>query len=127
MNSAEYCLDANIFITAWGVDYPEDIFPSLWEKLSARKGRITVIQPIFDEIQSDGDGDEDEERTFEDEEKRGKYPVRMWLEEQEFISVPVDDKAESKAASLRKKYGTRERPRSRGANLNDIRLIAYAK
>ena len=74
---------------------------------------MTLIKPIFDEIRPDrGRGET-------------KHPLRAWLEEQEFIFVPVDDETEKNATFLGEEYKTREV--GKGANLNDIRLIAYAK
>ncbi len=32
--SGQYCLDANIFVTAWYKSYPRHIFSSLWEQIS---------------------------------------------------------------------------------------------
>lgn len=45
-----FCVDANIFITAWHISYPIRIFRSLWPKLAESKGEIVIIKPIFDEI-----------------------------------------------------------------------------
>lgn len=45
-----FCVDANIFITAWNSDYPKRTFPSLWDELAKHKSQIILIKPIYDEI-----------------------------------------------------------------------------
>lgn len=50
MTQGRYCLDANIFITAWNESYPPSTFPSLWQALSDEKENFILIAPIFEEI-----------------------------------------------------------------------------
>ncbi len=47
----KYCLDANALISPWYIDYPKNIFPSLWEKLAEFKSKLILIKPIYDEIE----------------------------------------------------------------------------
>ncbi len=119
--SDEYCLDANVFITAWNECYQQSIFPSLWRALAEHHEDIILIKPIYDQIdpfsQSDGNKSLDEKRT--------KYPLRVWLMENNFNETPIDESVERKSLLLEKEYETNDEPK--GADQKDIKLIAYAK
>jgi predicted nucleic acid-binding protein len=119
----QYCVDANVFITAWDnkLGYPIGIFPSLWRRLTELKNRIIIIKPIFEEIEPISSS----ERKISAEEKRRKYPLRAWLEENGFDGTPVEDSIKVASLELEKEYEVRDI--SKGAGPNDILLIAYAK
>lgn len=119
--SHQFCLDANVPITAWDVSYPNDLFPSLWEKLSANKDRIIFVAPIFDEIERSYKGNSSDEG---EEQEKQKYPLRQWLLDNSFSAVPIGKEVEEKALELEGKY----QPKNigEGVNASDIKLIAYA-
>ncbi len=114
-----FCLDANVFITSWNILYPINIFPSLWDRLGENKAKIILIKPIYDEIDPISD------RNKSDNEKRGKHPLRMWLKDNGFTETPVDNRVEKISLGLEQKYEIDNN--SKGANEQDIKLIAYAK
>ena len=114
-----YCIDANVFITAWNVTYPPDVMPSLYRQLENNSSNnIIFIKPIFDEI----------EPVFgrtkrEDLEKY--HSVRLWLQEKlQIQATPINDDVEQLALDLMNKYETDTHPK--GANSEDIKLIAFA-
>ncbi len=115
-----YCVDANIFITAWNVTYLEKVFPTLWEKLANNREHIILVKPIFDEIDPISSADS----KLSLEEKRKKYPLRRWLLDNLFAPTPIVGHVENKSLELESKYQINHE--TRGANQNDIRLIAYA-
>lgn len=123
MNDGKYCLDSNIFITAWSYSHPRDVFPTLWEKLIENKESIVLIKPIFEEI--DPIDTETKKKLKADKLKEVSH-LRLWLDKYQFFPTPIDDAAvEEEALQLEREYKTRNL--SKGAGSNDIRLIAYAK
>jgi len=116
-----FCVDANIFIAAWNTYYHKKIFHSLWDELAERKAKIILIKPIYDEIDPISDNDK---RKSQDE-KRKKYPLQMWLIENRLTETSIDSRVEKLSLELEEKYETDKD--SRGANQQDIKLIAYAK
>lgn len=116
-----YCVDANIFITAWYVNYPIKIFPSLWEEIANKKNEIILIKPIFDEIEPISSSD----NKLNIDKKRTKYPVRMWLIENGFTETLMDDEINKTSLKLEKEYEINDF--SKGVGSKDILLISYAK
>ncbi len=119
--NGQYCVDANIFISAWEKDYPFSVFPTLWRELSEHRTDIILIRPIFDEI--DPISSSDQQKLSQDQ-KKAKYPLRMWLIGNDFSATAIDGKLERHSLSLEKKYEISSE--SKGASQNDIRLVAYA-
>ena len=117
-------MDANIFIQSYHALYPYDIFPSLWDKLILQREKIILIDPIFNEI--DPISREDNKKLSIDK-KREKHPLRMWLIENNFCGLAIDDEVDEESLTLEKHYKTRNSDQNRGANSNDIKLIVYAK
>ena len=115
-----YCVDTNVFITAWYVTYPPRIFPSLYREMESKlPNKIILIKPIFDEIEPISGSKKSAE------ELRKEHPVRFWLKEQMGIDeTPIDDNVKQKSLELMSKYKTEES--AKGASENDIKLIAYA-
>lgn len=103
-----YCLDANVFITAWDVLYPKDVFPSLWDRLSEIKDSIVLLDPVYDEIKPLDDG-----------------TLKEWLHRNYFSTDQPGDGEEHLALHLEAMYETD--PNAKGAGQVDIALIAYAK
>jgi hypothetical protein len=85
--SGQYCVDANIFITAWYINYPPHILSSLWEHIAECRDDIVLIKPVFDEIEPISSSDHKLSR----DKKREKYPLRLWLEESNFPVSNVSD------------------------------------
>ncbi len=122
--SGQYCVDANVFITAWYdryIGYPPRIFPSLWKQLSECRSDIVLIKPIFDEIEPISPPD----KKLSIEKKREKYPLRVWMEENQFDVTDINDETKAVSLDLEKEYEINSE--SKGAGQNDITLIAYAK
>ena len=119
--NGQYCVDANIFITAWYKSYPIDIFSSLWEQISKCRNDIILIKPIFNEIEPISPSD----KKLSKEKKIAKYPLRIWMEENRFDATEINDDTSSESLALEKKYEIHSE--STGAGQNDITLIAYAK
>ena len=121
MNSGRFCLDANLFIASQNITYPVDIFPSLWEQLATYRNEFILIQPIFDEI----DPIPPHHRRLSIDEKKEKYPLRMWMQENEFEATPINDEVNTASLMMEQEYQVS--PISKGACQNDVTLIAYAK
>ena len=118
--SGQYCVDANILITAWYRSYPHSVFPSLWKQLAQHRNDIVLIKPIFDEIEPVSSADQ----KLPWDKKRKKYPLRVWMGDNQFDATPVNDEINALSLDLEKIYETSNE--SRGAGQNDITLIAYA-
>ena len=93
---AYYCIDANTLITAWNIHYLENVFSSLWKKLANHKDNIILIKPIFDQI----DPILQQDRNKTEKEKADKYPLRMWMINNQFMSTPVGESAENRELEL---------------------------
>lgn len=119
--TGEYCVDANIFLTAWHIAYPVNIFPSLWQQLAEAKEKIIIIKPIYDEIEPIPSS----EKKLSVLEKREKFPLRVWLEENQFPEIPINDDVNALSLELEKTYEIHDT--SKGAGQVDITLIAFAK
>lgn len=117
----KFCLDANILIASWNQIYPENTFPSLWEELAKCQAEIILIKPIYEQI----DPMSQDDRNKSDAEKRKKYPLRMWLIENYFEGVSIDNDVEEISLKMEREYEITDT--SKGADHNDIKLIAYAK
>lgn len=118
-----YCLDSNVFITAWNDNYPQNVFPTLYTEMERQlPGKIILIKPIFDEI--DPVSSEDKKKSAEFLKKN--YPLRFWLENKlKPHIVPIDNNVEKKARNLIKKYELKNK-NTRGADHTDAKLVAYA-
>lgn len=119
--SGQYCLDANVLITAWYKSYPRHIFPSLWEQIAKCRSDIILIKPIFNEIEPILLTD----KNLPTDKKREKYALRVWMEENRFESTDINDEIIVVSLALEKEYEISSE--SKGAGQNDMMLIAYAK
>lgn len=102
-----FCLDANIFITAWKKLYPIEVFPSLWDQFVEQKDKIVIIKPIFNEL------------------RKGQDELFDWINKQGFSITELSGEMEQLALELESEYETEDI--SKGAGPVDIKLIAYAK
>ena len=114
-----YCVDADVFVTAWNVAYPKTIFPTLYREMERKlPSHIILIKPVFDEIEPVS-GRKDPQKLKE------QHPVRTWLKIDLGINETlIDDSVKQKGLALMNKYETDEH--SKGASETDITLIAYA-
>ncbi len=121
--SAQYCVDANIFIQPWHNIYPQtqEVFRPVWELLAEHRHKMILIKPIYDQIEPM----RPDERNLALDERQEKYPLRIWLEENNFDPTPLDDSVEALSLRLERKYEIDNTPR--GANQTDIKLISFAK
>lgn len=119
--SGKYCVDANIFITAWSVSYPPRIFNPLWNQIAQHQANIVLIKPVFDEIEPIPPSD----RKLAKDKIKEKYPLRVWLEENQFDIPDISDEVNAVSLDLESEYETDNT--SNGAGQIDITLIAYAK
>ncbi len=114
-----YCLDSNIFITAWDDHYPIQIqeFGKLWDRLAILKNanRIILIDPMLKEIKAN-------------KLKKETLPLRKWLEDNRFEGMSIDLEDKNFAFSLRREYQVKipSKKHPKGVNFNDTILVAYA-
>ena len=109
-NRVHFCLDANVFMTAWDDTHPIGIFQPLWREMANKRDRMILLKPIYDEIDP----------------TRKKSELRMWLKDNNFVPIHIDEKKVlQQFLILGRKYEIREHPK--GVGTNDLVLIAYAK
>lgn len=119
--SEKFCIDANVFMTAWYVSYPPHIFSSLWDQISKCNGDIFFVNPVYNEIEPMSSSD----LRLPLDQKLRKYPLRMWLKSIGFTVQNIPPEVERLSLDLERDYQIRNN--SKGANQIDITLIAYAK
>ena len=119
--SGKYCVDANVFITAWHVSYPPRIFSPIWNQIVQHRAEIVLIKPVFDEIEPISSSD----CKLAIDKRREKYPLRVWLEESRFAVPDISNEVNALSLDFEREYETDND--SRGAGRIDITLIAYAK
>jgi hypothetical protein len=53
-----YCLDTSAWLDGWARDYPAEVFPSLWEKLSEciDCGTVRCSEEVYVELEKKDDG-----------------------------------------------------------------------
>ena len=114
----KYCVDASVFLSAWNLYYPPDVFQSLWKVIREIRNCIEIIKPVYDEIYP---GAVNKVRSK-------KYSLRDWMDETGFQIINIDKMADVPMSSiqLEDKYKIKKHS-PRGAGENDITLIAYSK
>ena len=118
--SGQYCVDANLFITAWHTTYPPRILSPLWERIADHASDILLVQPVFDEIEPIPPS----YRKLSTTELRERHPVRIWLQDSGFPVVDVNEETDRLSLKLERKYEISDE--GKGAGRVDITLIAYA-
>jgi hypothetical protein len=70
-----YCVDTSAWLDGWVRDYPQDVFPSLWEKLSecVASGTLRCSEEVYVEIEKKEDG------------------LHDWLKARKDVIVPIDE------------------------------------
>lgn len=119
--SGKYCVDANVFIAAWYINYPPRIFSPIWNQITQHRADIVLIKPVFDEIEPISSSD----RKLAIDKKSEKYPLRVWLEDSRFAVPDISNEVNAVSLDLEIEYETDNT--SKGAGQIDITLIAYAK
>ena len=100
--SGQYCLDANVFISAWNSGYPIMVFPSLWEQLAQCRNDLVLIKPVFDEIDPVSSAD----NKMPLNKKREKYPLHIWMIENNLEATAITDEINAVSLELEKEYET---------------------
>ena len=70
-----YCVDTSAWLDGWVRDYPPDVFPSLWDKLSecVRAGMLKCSEEVYVELEKKDDG------------------LHDWLKARKEVLVPLDE------------------------------------
>ena len=118
--SGQYCVDANVFITAWHTAYPPRILSPLWARIADHASDILLVQPVFEEIEPIAPSD----RKLSAARLRERYPLRMWFQDNGFPVVDVNDEINMLSLELERDYEISDE--GKGAGRVDITLIAYA-
>lgn len=71
-----FCLDTSAWLDGWVRDYPEEVFPSLWEKLAEciASGHVRCSEEVYVELEKKDDG------------------IHDWLKKQKEVIEPIDEK-----------------------------------
>lgn len=79
-----YSIDADSLIRAWRRDYPPDVFPSVWQKLSdlAEGGRVVSCEEVLLEL------------------KRREDDLHEWAKERDYMFRPPDRVIEEAVAKI---------------------------
>ena len=70
-----FCLDTSAWLDGWVRDYPEEVFPSLWEKLAEciEGGEVRCSEEVYVELQKKDDG------------------IHDWLKKHKQAVVPINE------------------------------------
>lgn len=116
-----YCVDSSVFITAWYKQYPPRIFKPLWDLIAQHNEKLVLLKPIFDEIEPMTSDDRKRPLKL----KQERFALRLWLETNRFPVMEVSHDMNCESLRLEKEYQIRNF--GKGANQNDVMLIACAK
>lgn len=105
-----YCFDSSSFIEAWTRSYPEDVFPTFWEKLGAICDGSTVScsDEVFKELKEKADG------------------CDAWVRSQSGLVIPMDTQQWNTAREVVGAFPLLTKERSRKSR-GDPFVIALAK
>ncbi len=101
----KFCLDANVFITAWNTHYPYPVFPSLWQQLVKHKTEFILLKCIYGEI--------------------GIEELQKFIDNHKVEKQDIDPSVKKIALQFGEKYDIQET--GIGISKIDAELIAYAK
>ncbi len=70
-----YCIDTSAWLDGWARDYPQEVFPSLWDKLaeSIEAGVLKCSEEVYVELEKKDDG------------------LHDWLKAHKQVVVPIDE------------------------------------
>lgn len=79
-----FCLDTSAWLDGWVRDYPEEVFPSLWEKLAecVASGQVRCSEEVYIELEKKDDG------------------IHDWLKRHKQVVVPIDEEIQRIVAAL---------------------------
>ncbi|MFM2177258.1 MAG: hypothetical protein RL015_1356 [Verrucomicrobiota bacterium] len=79
-----FCLDTSAWLDGWVRDYPEEVFPSLWEKLAEciASGQVRCSEEVYVELEKKDDG------------------IHDWLKKRKEVIVPIDEKIQQIVSEL---------------------------
>lgn len=79
-----FCLDTSAWLDGWVRDYPEEVFPSLWAKLSEciASGQVRCSEEVYVELEKKDDG------------------IHGWLKKHKQVIVPIDEHIQKIVADL---------------------------
>jgi predicted nucleic acid-binding protein len=79
-----FCLDTSAWLDGWVRDYPEEVFPSLWEKLEEciASGRVRCSEEVYVELEKKDDG------------------IHDWLKKHKQVVVPINEEIQRIVAEL---------------------------
>jgi hypothetical protein len=83
-----YCIDTSAWLDGWARDYPQEVFPSLWEKLAASidAGVLKCSEEVYVELEKKDDG------------------LHDWLKARKQVVVPIDEGIQATVAELLAAY-----------------------
>ena len=87
-NKVKYSIDTSAILWLHNDYYPQDVFPTLWEKIESliKNGELKAIEIVLEELK----GNEDN--------------AYKWAKQQQRLFLPFDEKVESTAQTIRKSY-----------------------
>lgn len=79
-----FCLDTSAWLDGWVRDYPEEVFPSLWEKLAecVASGQVRCSEEVYVELEKKDDG------------------IHDWLKKHKQVVVPINEEIQRIVAAL---------------------------
>lgn len=83
-----FCLDTSAWLDGWVRDYPEEVFPSLWEKLAERieGGQVRCSEEVYVELEKKDDG------------------IHDWLKKHKQAVVPINEEIQKIVTELLKEH-----------------------
>ena len=83
-----YCIDSSAWLDGWVRDYPQDVFPTLWDKLAERvsDGVLKCSEEVYVELKKKDDG------------------IYDWLKARKEVVVPIDEPIQGIVSELLEKY-----------------------
>ena len=83
-----YCIDTSAWLDGWARDYPQEVFPSLWDNLadSIKAGVLKCSEEVYVEIEKKDDG------------------LHDWLKARKQVLVPIDEEIQATVLELLTAY-----------------------
>lgn len=83
-----YCIDSSAWLDGWVRDYPQDVFPTLWDKLAERvsDGVLKCSEEVYVELKKKDDG------------------IYDWLKARKEVVVPIDQPIQEIVSELLERY-----------------------
>lgn len=83
-----YCIDSSAWLDGWTRDYPQEVFPSLWEKLAEAvdEGLLRCSEEVYVEIKKKDDG------------------LHDCLKARKRVLVPIDEEIQATVMELLAEY-----------------------